>query len=148
MAARQWRPDQHATTGAPMDKEQISKLVTEEEKNAIAVLLRGGFAAFTECRIEDVRELDTGRRRPTWRNQGRYDLVIGINNLKDRQPEVEEVDVEAEQSTPLPSVDEMTRVELLDEAKNYPQITGEYKLKVDELRVAVSEQRKLHNIEG
>jgi hypothetical protein len=60
-------------------------LLTEEEKAAIAVLQVGGFLAFTEAKLDDVRELETGRRWRTFRNQGRYDLVLACRKLAGRE---------------------------------------------------------------
>lgn len=69
---------------------KFNNMLSEEEKSAIATLVACGFKAFTEAKLEDVRELDTGKRRRTFRNQGRYQLVLACRNLADRQlPEPE-----------------------------------------------------------
>lgn len=163
-----------------MKQEEISGLLSEQEKNAIAVLMAGGFVALTECKIEDTRELSTGRRRRTFRNSGRrWDLMIGFRKLSGRdlgkqgqpatdswrEPAMEALTIdfglikvgepedfvpgvndntEADgiQVGPAP-VETMTKSQLLAEARHYPQLTGEHKLKVDELRAAVSEQREI-----
>lgn len=128
-----------------MDQKEIAKLLTPKEKDALAVLISSGFMAFTECKIEETRELSTGRRRPTWRNAGRWDLVVGFKKLAEREPpELDEIPDADEVLTPaVPPVEAMNREALLLEAKNYPDLIGEYKMKVDELRAAIKEQREL-----
>jgi hypothetical protein len=128
-----------------VDKERIAQLLTDEEKDAVAVLLAGGFMAMTECRISDVRELDTGRRRPTFRNQGRYDLVIGIKSMEGRAlPERGDAGDPEKDLNPsmLPDVSAMSHPELLAEIRMYPQVEGVTELMdVDELREVLTEQR-------
>jgi hypothetical protein len=128
-----------------MKPEEIAARLAPEEKDALAVLLAGGFEIFTECKIEDLREVATGRRRPTFRHSGRWDLMIGFKKLAEREvPVIDEVPVPDVALTPVVTpVDNMGREELLQEAKNYPALTGEYKMKVGELRQAIVEQREL-----
>ena len=64
---------------------KFNNMLSEEEKAAIATLVAGGFKAFTEAKLEDVRELATGKRRRTFRNQGRYQLVLACRSLDGRQ---------------------------------------------------------------
>jgi len=59
----------------------FDKAFSREEEQALAVLQARGFKAFTEAKLEDVRELETGRRRRTFRNQGRYDLVLALRSI-------------------------------------------------------------------
>lgn len=63
----------------------FSELLSPEEHSAITVLMAGGFQAFTDARLADVRELGTGRRQRTFRNRGRYDLVFAIRKLESRE---------------------------------------------------------------
>ena len=63
----------------------FNELLSPEEQAAIAVLAAGGFKAFTEAKMADVRELGTGLRRRTFRNRGRYQLVLACRNLEGRQ---------------------------------------------------------------
>lgn len=190
-------------TGATVKPEDIEKLLTPAEKDALAVLTAGGFSAFTEAKLEDVRELGTGRRRPTWRNSGRYDLVVAFKKLGGRvmpgdidpragiNPEIvygepgmadpfdptasasmepimdpdtgAEIDppeievypgqvlhaaaIEPDKIDPpapaLPPVESMNVEELRNEAKQYEDITGEYKMKKKELQAAVTKQRAI-----
>lgn len=131
-----------------MKKEQIAQLLTDREKDALAVLIDGGFMALTECRLEDVRELDTGLRRPTWRNQGRYDLVVAMKNLAERSaprqqnPGDEETATEQESEVFLPDVADMKKADLVAEVKDYPEISVAGNMKVDELRTVVQGARE------
>lgn len=153
-----------------MKPEKIVALLTDEEKEALAVLHEGGFIAMTECKIEDGRELDTGRRQPTWRHQGRYDLVMCIKDLAgrnraqqdpdpDNTPQADgdpnaptdpathseadtETDPGADPAPELPDVDQMKKADLLAEAKTYEEITGEHDMKVADLRSAVQQARE------
>lgn len=62
----------------------FNELLSPEEQSAIGVLEAGGFKAFTEARLADVRELGTGLRRRTFRNRGRYQLVLACRHLENR----------------------------------------------------------------
>lgn len=79
----------------------IIDLLTEEEKTAIAVLSAGGFVSLSAVKIADCRDLASGNRYRTFRNRGRYDIVIGCRNLARRtlpepilgmDPEVKTID--------------------------------------------------------
>ena len=58
--------------------------LSEEEKNAITVLSAGGFVSLSSVKIADCRDLSSKNRYRTFRNRGRYDLVIGCRNLAGR----------------------------------------------------------------
>ena len=131
-----------ATHRAPhlRDTMEIADFLSDEEKSAIDVLVAGGFLAFTEARIDNVRELGTGLRRRTFRNRGRYQLVLVCQNLSDRKVSGSgrETAVQTTQRKPVP---EMTRGQLLEEARGYEEITGEYAMKKAELAEAVQASR-------
>ena len=63
----------------------FEKLLSSDEQDAIAVLQAGGFKAFTDAKMADVRELGTGMRWRTFRNRGRYQLVLACKDLEGRQ---------------------------------------------------------------
>lgn len=125
--------------------EKIPEVLSDEEKEAIAVLTGKGFTAFTQVKVRDVRELETGLRQRTFRNRGRYDLVIAIRDLGPRLPEPEpEPKPESEPNavpTGLPPVEEMKLADLRDEANQYPELTGVSKLNKAELAEAVRAER-------
>ncbi len=125
-------------------QKDIGSFLSEEEKEAIAVLVRNGFSAFTEAKLDDVRELDTGRRRRTFRNQGRYDLVLAVKRIDDRKPPPPE-DKQDEPQV-LKPVEEMTVKELRAEARRYPQIVGEYQMAKADLAAAVRAERDRREI--
>lgn len=52
---------------------------------AIELLEAAGFEAFTAAYLGDVVELRTGARRRTFRNQGRYELVLALRSLPDEK---------------------------------------------------------------
>ena len=123
-------------------------LLTDEEKEAIAVLESGGFLSLSDVKINDCRDLNSGNRMRTFRNRGKYDLVIACRNLSDRAVSVDETaetdatDDDSSGSTEmLKPIIEMTKAELLSEAKGYDGITGEYKMDKAELAEAVQAQR-------
>jgi hypothetical protein len=129
---------------------EIPEFLSDEEKTAIEVLIAGGFMAFTEAKIDNVRELGTGLRRRTFRNRGKYQLVLACRDLANRQPlgstpetttEPDATTGPKEKTTELKPVSEMTKAELLDEAKGYEAITGEYKMDKAELAEAVQAAR-------
>ena len=129
---------------------EIADFLSDEEKSAIEVLISGGFVAFTEAKIDNVRELGTGMRRRTFRNRGRYQLVLACRGLTGRQAaetalgtpaEATTTDVPENESAEIKPVSEMTKAELLAEAKGYEDITGEYKMDKAELAEAVQVQR-------
>jgi len=129
---------------------EIADFLSDEEKSAIEVLIAGGFVAFTEAKIDNVRELGTGMRRRTFRNRGRYQLILACRDLTGRQPPETALETAAEATiTEVPHnepaeikpVFEMTKAELLAEAKGYEDITGEYKMDKAELAEAVQAQR-------
>ena len=125
---------------------EIADFLSDEEKSAIEVLIAGGFVAFTEAKIDNVRELGTGMRRRTFRNRGRYQLVLACRDLTGRQPpqtdaEADTTEVPKEEPAEIKPVSEMTKAELLAEAKDYEDITGEYKMDKAELAEAVQAQR-------
>ena len=125
--------------------------VPEPIKAAIDVLLAAGFRAFTEAKLEDVRELDTGRRVRTFRNQGRYELLLAVRRVEDLAgaPDPEE-DREPSGPDPAPGdgplkpTADMTVAELRTEAKRYPEIVGEHKMLKGDLQAAIdfARQRK------
>lgn len=134
---------------------EIADFLSDEEKSAIEVLIAGGFLAFTEAKIDNVRELGTGLRRRTFRNRGRYQLVLACRNLSMRQlpetvldkvTETKPADRQNENNTEPKPVSEMTKAELLTEAKAYDQITGEYKMDKAELADAVQAQRNQRDL--
>lgn len=90
-----------------------SKVFTEEQKAAIDIMLAAGFVAFADTKIQDTRELGTGRRTRTFRHRRRYAMVLA---LKDIPPEVEAV---AEAPAPVKPLEEMNKAELLEAAKGY-----------------------------
>jgi hypothetical protein len=63
----------------------FDKLLSSDEQTAISVLQAGGFKAFTDAKMADVRELGTGLRWRTFRNRGRYQLVLACKDLEGRQ---------------------------------------------------------------
>ncbi|WP_319525678.1 hypothetical protein [uncultured Desulfosarcina sp.] len=63
----------------------FEKLLSSDEQAAIAVLQAGGFKAFTDAKMADVRELDTSLRLRTFRNRGRYQLVLACKDLEGRR---------------------------------------------------------------
>jgi hypothetical protein len=111
---------------------KFSEVFTEEEKAAIDQLLGRGFKAFAEAKMEDVRELD-GKRRRTFRNEGRYDFVLA---LKKAAPLPASPTIEAPVLKP---VDEMTVPELQAEVK---KPAGVSKMKKPELQALVQAQRR------
>jgi len=134
---------------------EIADFLSDEEKSAIEVLIAGGFVAFTEAKIDNVRELGTGMRRRTFRNRGRYQLVLACRDLKGRQPpetvletaaEADTTELPKEEAAEIKPVSEMTKAELLAEAKGYEDITGEYKMDKAELVEAVQAQRERRDL--
>ena len=53
----------------------IKPYLSAAETKAVAVLESEGWTVFINAKIEETQEKD-GLRRPTFRNQGRYDLVV------------------------------------------------------------------------
>ncbi len=90
-----------------------SKVFTEEQKAAIDTILAAGFEAFADTKIQDTRELGTGKRRRTWRHRRRYAMVLALKNIP---PEIEAV---AEAPAPVKPLEEMNKAELLETAKDY-----------------------------
>ncbi len=82
----------------------LDSIFTAAEKRALATLVKRGFEAFAEARLDDVRELETGRRRRTFRNSGRYDLVLALRHAA---PKAEDPgpDPEVEAGKPDPTED-------------------------------------------
>ena len=62
----------------------ITKYLTEDEKNAISVLEAGGFISFLDVKIDDVVEVSSTLRRRTFRNSGKYKLVIACRDVEKR----------------------------------------------------------------
>jgi len=93
----------------------LELIFTQEEKQAMSVLTARGFKPFIEAKLEDVRELD-GRRHRTFRNQGRYDLILALKKaeMPDMNPEHE--------PEPVKTPEEMSAAELRAEAKTIPGI--------------------------
>ena len=126
--------------------------VPEPVKAAIDVLLAAGFRAFTEAKLEDVRELDTGRRVRTFRNQGRYELVIAARRVEDLacapdpadrcEPQGPPGPDPAPGGSPLKPLADMTVAELRAEAKRYPEIIGEHKMLKGDLQAAIEDARQ------
>lgn len=126
--------------------------VPEPVKAAIDVLLAAGFRAFTEAKIEDVRELDTGRRVRTFRNQGRYELLLAVRRVEDLAGAPDPAGRHESQGppgpdpapgdSPLKAPADMTVAELRAEAKRYPEIIGEHKMLKGDLRAAIGEARQ------
>ena len=126
-------------------QKDIGSFLSDEEKEAIAILVgKYGFSAFTEAKLEDVRELDTGRRRRTFRNQGRYDLVLAAKRIDERKPAQPEDKPKEPQV--LKPVEEMTVKELRAEARRYPRIIGEYQMAKADLAAAVKAERDRRKI--
>ena len=121
----------------------FANTLPENVKAAIDVLVAAGFRAFTEAKLEDVRELDTGRRLRTFRNQGRYELVLAVRDIGalacagsiEEQPDDTE--------NPLSA---MNVAELRAEAKKYPRIKGEYKMLKGDLQAAIEEERRIKKL--
>jgi hypothetical protein len=114
-----------------------SRVFTEEQKNAIAVLLAAGFAAFADARLDDVRELDTGRRRRTFRNQGRYAMVLALR----KPPEAPAPAAAPKSVAAIPKpVAAMTKAELVAEALD-AGLPGAAQLNKPELAQAVQAGR-------
>ncbi len=82
----------------------LETIFTEDERAALALLTRRGFRAFTRARLDDVRELDTGRRRRTFRNRGRYDLVLALRRAEP-PAEAPEIDPGTEPEAEAPRTD-------------------------------------------
>ena len=59
----------------------LENCFSDEVKAALALLTAGGFTPLTDVQIEDCRELGTGLRRRTFRNQGRYALCLCLRDL-------------------------------------------------------------------
>lgn len=59
----------------------FKKVFPAKVESAIATLANAGFAAFTEAKIGDVRELDSGSSRRTFRHEGRYRLVLALRDM-------------------------------------------------------------------
>jgi len=59
----------------------LDSIFSEEEKAALALLTRRGFAVLTEAKIDDVKTLD-GNRHRTFKNQGRYDLILALKKAE------------------------------------------------------------------
>ena len=123
-------------------------LLTDDEKAAIATLEAGGFLSLADARLSDCRDLNSGKRMRTFRLRGRYDIVLACRNLSARAVSVDETaetdatDDDSSGSTEmLKPIIEMTKAELLSEAKGYDGITGEYKMDKAELAEAVQAQR-------
>jgi len=121
----------------------FANTLPENVKAAIDVLVAAGFRAFTEAKLEDVRELDTGRRLRTFRNQGRYELVLAVRDIDalacagsiEEQPDDTEKPLSA-----------MNVAELRAEAKKYPRIKGEYKMLKGDLQAAIEEERRIKKL--
>ena len=124
-------------------------LLTDEEKEAIAVLEGGGFLSLSDVKINDCRDLNSGKRMRTFKNRGKYDLVIACRKLSARAAAMDETPAaesgkaegQEDETEKIKPVSEMTKVELLAEAKGYEEITGEYKMDKAELAKAVQAQR-------
>ena len=131
----------------------FNALLTDEEKKAIGVLEAGGFVSLADLRIRDCRDLTSGKRMRTFRMRGRYDLVIACRNIADRVVAVavdNDTDstesAETESTDALKPVGEMTKAELLAEAKGYAGITCEHSMNKAELSTAVQVQRNRRNL--
>lgn len=66
--------------------EDFESAFTEEEKLALALLVERGFLVFADAKLEDVRQLDGSRHR-TFRNQGRYDLILALKKIEKTEVE-------------------------------------------------------------
>ena len=83
--------------------EAIREKLRPAQKDAVGLLEEAGFMAFTDARLEDVRELSTGKRRRTYRNQGRYGLVLALKSAADLDKAEEQPAPEAPvQEKPVP----------------------------------------------
>jgi hypothetical protein len=117
-------------------------LLTDDEKAAIATLEAGGFISLAEARLNDCRDLNSGKRMRTFRLRGRYDIIIACRKLTGRSASVSVEDTTvAESAVALKPIGEMSRGELLEEANGYDEITGEYALKKAELAEVVQKAR-------
>ena len=110
-----------------------------EEIAAIGILEKGGFELFTEAKIEDVRELKTGSRRRTFRNSGRYQLIIAFKKLSEREGRTNPgrggaaADTDAGPPDEKP-VDEMTRQELISAVAEIEGAPNPSRTKTDDLK--------------
>jgi hypothetical protein len=105
----------------------LETIFTEEEKAALSLLVSRGFKVFTEGKLGDVRELDGSRRR-TFRNEGRYDLILALKKAEMPVQEPAEVPVKAPAKVPVATGDsppkqleDMSYHELQMEAKKDPE---------------------------
>ena len=139
----------------------FANTLPETVKAAIDVLVAAGFRAFTEAKLEDVRELDTGRRMRTFRNQGRYDLVLAARRIDHLAcaGTIEDRPDDAAPGEPIgggpdnlalmaaePPLEGMNVAELRAEARKYPRIKGEYKMLKEDLRAAIEEERRIRRL--
>jgi len=115
----------------------LELIFTQEEKQAMSVLTARGFKPFIEAKLEDVKELD-GRRHRTFRNQGRYDLILALKKAEmpaDMNPEQE--------PEPVKAPEEMSAAELRAEAKAIPGIKSvSGKNKGDLLKMVKNHRKK------
>jgi len=77
----------------------LESIFSEAEKDALAVLSKRGFRPYTEAKLEDVKEL-SGRRHRTFRNQGRYDLILALKKA-DPAAKVDQTPPAQKPATPL-----------------------------------------------
>ena len=60
----------------------LESIFTEQEKAALSLLTKAGFQVFSEAQVEETRELE-GKRLWTFKNEGRYDLVLALKSATD-----------------------------------------------------------------
>lgn len=130
-----------------MNRNFIDQL-SEDEKSAITTLVAGGFLSLADVKIRDCRDLASGKRYRTFRNRGKYDLVLACRNLAGRQlpepaPAADPAPNEQPATGPvlLKPVSDMLKEELLAEARTYPAITGENRMNKAELAEVVQARR-------
>ena len=105
----------------------LETIFTEQEKQALSILIARGFKAFTEAKLEDVRDL-AGKRHRTFSNQGRYDLILALKKAEMPAQEPAKVPVKAPTKAPVATGDsppkqleDMSYAELQAEAKKDPE---------------------------
>lgn len=123
-------------------RDRVRRGLPQCVKDAIAVLVENGFTAFAQAKLEDVYELDTGKRQPTFRNAGRYDLVIAMRTVEASDPDADSPEQKKPEAPKLKAISKMNVAELLVEAAAYPEIKGEHQMKKADLKLAVAKARK------